>query len=147
MPAIGPSVLEDYLKRYGWRFNRAGESSWTTGWREGERFYSLAIGLDEHWVSFSVSPLVHLAVEWLAAPDLSKHILELNNTSQMVKLALDEHGHVVMRIQVLGSQFGYEEFSHILGIIGYYAETLGDSITRVVRDRGFPQEAAQTLLT
>jgi hypothetical protein len=147
MSTTAPDQLEEFLTEYGWKFRRIAPTRWKTGWCEGDRFWALSIEREEHWITFTVSPLLHLAIDWFAASDIARHILELNNSAQIVKLALDEHGDLLLRCQILGTTLDWESFNHVLGILGYYAESLSADITRRVREGGFPEQTAQTLLT
>ena len=129
--------LEGLLSGYGWHFRSSGENTWKTGWQGNDRYFGLEVNLGDHWITFSVQPLLHTAVNWGRAPEFMRHLLELNNEMKMATLALDDSGHIVLRSQVLTSGFDMESLTFVLGVLGYYADSLTKDLILKVRDLKF----------
>lgn len=131
--------LPSLLSEYGWRYHSVGDNAWRSGWQGNERFFGLEINLDEYWLTFSVKPLVHTTLDWTNAPEAMRFLLDLNDRVQLVRIAIDENGTIVMRAQVLTDGFGSEQLHHVLGIVGYYADSLSREITLKLQAMGFAE--------
>jgi|GEM_PF-1143139 len=129
--------LEGFLSAYGWIFRRCSENTWKTGWQGADRYFGLEVVLDQHWIYFTVHPLLHTAIDWSQAPGFLRHLLELNDQMRMTSLSLDQSGHIALRAQALATGFDLESLTHILGILGYYADSLTKDLAGRIRDLRF----------
>lgn len=128
MTELTSATLENWLAAYGWRFESLGEETWRTGFSGEHRYFPLDIKLTPTCVSFEVKPLVDGHVEPRVSPELAKCLLEFNSRMQVVKLGLTEDGEVTLSCQVLAAGFDYDTLTRILGILGYYADTVAPEI-------------------
>lgn len=124
MAHVTPQLLEGYLAAYGWNFEALDGNVWRTGFDVDGRVFPMQIKLSATCVSFEVTPWAGATLEGREASDLSRDLLELNGRLQLVKLGLDQDGEILLSCQVLAAGFDFDMLSHILGIIGYYAEEL-----------------------
>ena len=132
------------LARYGWSYERTGDSEWRTGFQGEKRTHSMVISLTGTCVSFEVRPLIDVLVDCGRWPRLPRELLELNGRLKLVKVAVTEEGEVALACQVLAATLSYDAFSRLLGIIGYYAEEVGPEI--LSRLTAAVQAPAQQLL-
>lgn len=139
--------LESYLYEYGWTFKQAAEGQWVTGFQGKERAYPLTLVASETWVTFQVHPFLKLSIDWECWPELARFLLELNHSCQMVKVVINDRGHIGLTLEVLSTKFDFEHFSDSLGILGYYADFLFDEILGFMDQIGFNYSLALNFLT
>ena len=123
-----PQVLESYLADYGWAFRKVSETNWVTGWQGGDRSYPLVLTLSDTWLSFEVKPFLKLSLDWDIWPELSLFLLELNHSSHMVKLVVDESGDICLHLEMFTNELIFSNFADSLGLIGYYCDQMYDQI-------------------
>lgn len=138
--------LADYLEKYGWCYEKLSSQCLQSGWNGDERDYPLRIDFNETSVSFQIEPFIHMDIEWLQWPELSLFLLELNAESQMVKVAVNEKGDIILASQCLSEGFTYEAFSMVLGVIGFYADAFYDEIISCLEICGYQNHSRGALL-
>ena len=57
-----------------------------------------------------------------------RHILDLNLSVRLVRIGMDSKGVIELSVDVMREGFDYNTFTHVLGVIGYYADTLYDEL-------------------
>lgn len=139
--------LESYLCDYGWTYRKTDGNQLVTGFQGKDRAYPLRILSSETWVTFHIHPFLKLSIDWECWPELAKFLLELNHSSQMVKLVLNEKGHIGLTLEMLVSGMSYDCFSDGLGIIGYYADYLFDEVLSFLDQIGFNYSLSMNFLT
>ncbi len=139
--------LESYLRDYGWSFRKMDDNHWVTGFQGKDRSYPLRLLVSDTWITFQIHPFLKLNVDWECWPELAKFLLELNHSSQMVKLVLNEKGHIGLTLEALASGLNYEAFSDCLGILGYYADYLFDEVLTFMDHIGFNYSLSMNFLT
>jgi len=97
----------------------------------------LCIRLTQTCISFEVRPLIDLVLDGVSSPLLSREMLELNDSLQLVKLAVSDLGEVSLVCQVLANGFNSDMLGRILGILGYYADEVAPEIYQRLADIGF----------
>jgi len=137
MPQLTSDRLEDLLTEYGWTFESTGENAWRTGFQGEQRLFPLCIRLTQTCISFEVRPLIDLVLDGVSSPLLSREMLELNDSLQLVKLAVSDLGEVSLVCQVLANGFNSDMLGRILGILGYYADEVAPEIYQRLADIGF----------
>lgn len=80
--------------------------------------------LSETWLSFEVSPLLCLDIDWQEWPELSTLLLEINHTLHMVRISLNDEGEIILSTQLFCNQLSYDTFHDAVGVLGHYAEML-----------------------
>lgn len=144
MQRTSTETIEHFLDRYGWTYHGTSDRVWITGWQSDERSYPLTVSLSDTWILFQVKPLIKVSLDWDYLPELTRHILELNNDCHMVKFSIDEFGEIILSLQLFSSSLTYEDFSDALGIIGHYTDLAYESISKFFASAGFhmylPQE-------
>ena len=128
MTLLTSDQLELMLTDYGWTFEALGDNTWVTGFQGEQKTFPLFIQLSATCVSFEVRPLVDLVIEATRYPNLTRHLLELNDRLQLVKIAVNKEGEVTMSAQLLSSGFTEDSLYRVLGIIGYYADEVAPEI-------------------
>lgn len=139
--------VETYLRDYGWAFRRTTDSQWQTGFQGRERHFPLRITACDSWVSLYAHPFLKLRIDWEAWPEIARFALELNHACPLVKLVINDQGHIGMTLEILASQFDFEQFSDAVGIMGYYADYLYDEFLTYFDQIGFNYAAQLNLLT
>ncbi len=125
---ITETTLQEFLRRYEWSFQPVGSGSFLTGWQGKNCQFPLEITLLDTWVSFRVAPLLDLQFRGRPYADLVRYILDLNLSVRLVRIGMDSKGVIELSVDVMREGLTYETFSHVLGVIGYYADTLYDEV-------------------
>ena len=129
MAHVNASVVESFFQRYGWTFHTNTESSWTTGWRGEHRSFPMEITLGENYLTFKVCPLMPIAIDLLDYPELSLTLLSFNSAMSLAKLGLEEGGsNITLRCDIHLEVLTFEELSHVLGVMGHYADEITEEI-------------------
>lgn len=140
MSSITAEILEAYLVEYGWNYHSAGENAWSTGFQGDHRLYPLMIRLSNTCISFEIRPLLEVDIDARRIPSLVRELLELNHKLQIVKLAFNEGGELVLACQLLVTGFDFEALTRILGILAYYADEIApdlyERLDQLARGRG-----------
>lgn len=147
MTKITANVLESFLREYGWSFRSLGDNQWITGWQGKEKSFLLRIIASNSFVSLNVGSIFSFKVDWEYWPELAAYLLTLNNDSKMVKLGIDENDEISLSMDILVKNLKYENFSHSLGILGYYADYFYDKILNQLHALGFQYSQPQKFLT
>lgn len=124
------------MERYGWKYRRSDEKTWETGWSCDRRSYPMKIDICDTWITFEISPLLPMELEWMDWPELTTLLLELNHSIHFVKLALTETGEVSLSAQVFSNQLDYDSFHDTVGVLGHYAEILFEKLMNHAIDIG-----------
>lgn len=117
-------LLEEFINRYGWAYERVDDSTWLTGWAGASTEYPLMIHLNDTAVLFEVRPYLDRRVDWKMHPELMIRLMQLNDETQIVKLAFSKEGDLILAAHALAIYFGYENFNYLIGMIAYYADQL-----------------------
>ncbi len=147
MRQVANDDITAFLSRYGWHFHEIGARRWATGWQGDKRAYPLTVELCDTWVSFEVVPFMKLDIDWDSWPDVMRFILELNYSAQMVSLGLNQDRQLILQTQILTENLTYETFADTLSLVGYYAESLYDSIMERIFSCGVLYDHGNRLLT
>lgn len=115
-------LLEDFLNRYGWAYEKCAEDTWLTGWSSESGEYPLMIHLSDETILFEVRPFMEFDLELNMFPEFLVKIMELNDQSRLVKIALSPEGDLILAVHALTLFFSYEHFANIVGIMGFYAD-------------------------
>ena len=129
--------LESYLGKYGWDFVKKTEKRIITGWQGDNRSYPLTIETSDTWVSFKVKPFLNLNIDWDSWPEIAVQLMEINDSTSMVKLSIDPDGNIVLGLDVFLSDLNYDRFSEALGVVGHYTELLYDEFLTVLDNIGY----------
>jgi hypothetical protein len=117
-------LLDEFITRYGWAYERVDESTWLTGWTGSSAEYPLMIHLNDTAVLFEVRPFLDRSIDWKMHPELMIRLMELNDETQIVKLSFSKDGDLILAAHSLTLYFGYENFTYLIGILAYYADAL-----------------------
>ncbi|SMF33950.1 YbjN domain-containing protein [Pseudobacteriovorax antillogorgiicola] len=141
------SALEDFLVRYGWDYVKKSEQKLITGWQGEHRSYPLLIEISDTWVSFKIQPLLKLNIDWDTWPEIASHMLEMNDATSMAKLSVDSDGQIVLGLDIFSNGLSYESFSDVIGVIGYYAESIYDDLLSILDHVGYRYCESLNILT
>ena len=120
---VPDDVLRKYFDDYGWTFERLDEQTCRTGFRGQNGSFSVLVRTSQHWVIFSINPLMsppetgwgHATLQTLAAA---------NHHVNMVKFGIDGENDVFLTVELPVEGFGYSHFADALSAISHTADQL-----------------------
>lgn len=128
MKTLNSSLIENYLKIYGWDFYKISHNIVISGWQSQKRLYPLFIELSNTIINLEIRPFVKLHKAIIKPYFLLEHLLKINNEIKIVKLAINDNEEIILNLQLFIHDLSYENFCNALGILGYYADELYENI-------------------
>jgi hypothetical protein len=125
-PRPQPATSQDlarFFRRYGWTFERLDDATFRTGFRGKNAAFVALARITEHWVVFTVNPLVR-------APDrgwgpAALHALAFaNQQANLVKLGLDDDGDAFITVELPTEGFSYAHFQSAIGALSHFSDQL-----------------------
>lgn len=120
--------IHQYLRDYGWSFQPVSNTCVITGWQGKCGRFPLEINLSETWIQFKVSPLIHFEFRSKPYAELARFLLQLNISTRLVKISMEQTGDVEISMEVFHHNFDYQHFCRALGILAYYADAILDEV-------------------
>ncbi len=120
---VPKDVLAGYFETYGWTFERVDERTSRTGFRGQNGSFSVLVRTSQHWVVFSINPL-------MSPPDCgwgraTLHTLAAaNHHVNMVKLGIDSEDDIFLTVELPVEGFVYSHFADALSAISHTADQL-----------------------
>lgn len=121
-------IVEGFLTRYGWDYRTLDSWQLQSGWQGDEGLYPLHITIYDNWLGLQVRPFKSLAIEWESWPEIARYLLEWNDSSHMVKLAIGPTGDVNISLDIPLQNLSFEVFENTLTVLGHYTEKLYDDL-------------------
>ena len=119
---IAPETIDSFFEQYGWTFERSGDDTWRTGFRGDTSSFRIFVKVTEHWVFFTIAPLVIAPKDEELTRRLHWHLLRLNRDINMAKFCIDSDSDVVLTVELPTENLDYSEFSDALGALSHYAD-------------------------
>ena len=130
MKTLNSSLIENYLKIYGWDFYKISHNIVISGWQSQKRLYPLFIELSNTIINLEIRPFIKLNKPKINTYSLLEYLLKINNDIKIVKLAINDNEEIILNLQLFTLGLSYENFCNALGILGYYADELYENITQ-----------------
>ncbi len=118
---IAPETVDDYFKRYGWRYQRIDDNNWQTGFRGDVASYTIRIRAVEKWIYFSIVPFA-IAPKKECWPRLHYYMLRANQEMNVAKFYLDSDNDVVLAVELPVDDLDFSEFERALNALSWYAD-------------------------
>ena len=120
---ISPVVddIEGYFDRFGWTFDRVDASTFRTGFSGSHGTYTMLVRVTEHWVVFTINPLMHEPAAGYGSA-LLKILASANHTVNIAKLGIDPDRDVFITIEMPSEAFSYSQFDDAVSALAHYAD-------------------------
>jgi hypothetical protein len=133
---VTAEVVEEYLKRDEWPFERVSEGTWRSGFRGETNSFRFFVRLTESWIFFTILPFVVAPRSERCERNLHRHLLRLNRTINLAKFAVDDDGDVLLTVEFPTESFDYSEFKDALDALSYYADKHYLEVLHLSQDQG-----------
>lgn len=140
-------IVSGFLADYGWNFKETSSGQIQSGWEGRDCNFPLQIHCYDSWVGFQVGLFPTLKIDWESWPEISRFLLEWNDSSHMAKISIDADGVIQLSIDVLTHNINYGAFSHALSILGHYSEAFYDDFLTFLDSIGFRYCESLNILT
>jgi hypothetical protein len=118
-----PADVGRYFRRYGWTSERVDDHTFRASFRGKAAAFVALVRVTEHWVVFTVNPLLRAPPAGFGCATLRALALA-NHTSNLVKLGIDEDGDAFIIVELPSEGFSYAHFSSALGALSHAADAL-----------------------
>jgi len=126
-------TLSEYLKQYGWQFERANEVTLATGFRGQDNDFHVFVHLAESWVLLAVVPFTPPPSP-VARLRFARLAMRLSYEMSMAKLALDPEGDVALLVELPAVDLSFAQFSLGLDTLTYWADKYYRQLLNLARD-------------
>lgn len=121
-PATSADMVR-FFKRYGWSYERLDDATFRTGFRGKNAAFVALARVTEHWVVFTVNPLVK-APERGWGPAALQALAFANQQANLVKLGLDDDGDAFITVELPSEGFSYAHFQSAIGALSHFSDQL-----------------------
>jgi hypothetical protein len=122
-PRTSPAEVARFFRRYGWSFERLEEDTFRTGFRGKASAFVALVRVTEHWVVFTINPLLKAPPEGFGHATL-KALAAANQHANLVKLGIDDDGDAFINVELPSEAFGFETFQTAMGALAAFADRL-----------------------
>jgi hypothetical protein len=132
---ITEQIVEEFLTRDDWPFERLDQNTWRSGFRGDYGSFRFFIRLTENWIFFTIVPFVVAGRRTQNEGKLHRRLLELNREINMAKFALDDDSDVVLTVELPIENMGFSEFKDALDALSFYADRHYLEVLSLVQDQ------------
>lgn len=117
------SDMARFFRRYGWSFERLDDATFRTGFRGKNAAFVALARITEHWVVFTVNPLVRAPDKGWGRASLQA-LAFANQQANLVKLGLDDDGDAFITVELPTEGFSYAHFQSAIGALSHFSDQL-----------------------
>ena len=121
-PKTSPAEVARFFRRYGWSFERLDDDTFRTGFRGKNATFVALVRVTDHWVVFTVNPLVKAPAGGFDKAAL-RALASANQQANMAKFGIDDDGDAFINVELPSDGFQFSHFVAALGALAHFADT------------------------
>jgi len=136
--------IHQFFDRFGWEYEFEEETNtWYTAFRAKTSNFPIFVYLTDHFLVFTISPMVNAPEEEACRQNLHTHLLRLNYIVRMAKFSLDEEDNVELSVEVPLDGLEYAAFSDGLNAISHTADMFHLEILNISQDPDYAPKSIE----
>ncbi len=127
--------IHQYFDLFGWEYEYEEESStWFTAFKAKTTNFPIFVYLTDHFLVFTISPVVNAPEDEGCRVNLHTHLLRLNYIVRLAKFSLDEEDNVELSAEIPLEGLEYESFADGLNAISHTADMFHLELLNISQD-------------
>lgn len=131
--SVTMGTVEQYLKQYGWTYEKPQEQLVVTGFRGKADTFRVFVQVADPWVLLAIAPFVPQP-----APEcrdrFCRFLLRLNYEINLAKIGVDPDGDISLSIELRAEDLRFEDFAIALDALSAYADEYYLTLTNMACD-------------
>jgi tetratricopeptide (TPR) repeat protein len=137
--AVGDQrLIEEYLEKGGWSFERIGKQIWRSSFEGENRFFPFTVHISEDVIHFTIVPFISSLGDSIGNPLLVRELLKMNGQMKLAKFMINDLGEIGLAVEFPAGHLDYEEFKSALDSLTLYADRHYSHLMDFLREIGAP---------